>query len=346
MMPQLLAILIWVPAGVALFVFVYGRFILHLRNTQLKFVLILISLSGVAGLCFLTALLSGWSAWLLLPGCVLLAAVAVEVQRLVIRHRCRASKPVEARNTNISLFKPFTTLDLAMRRYDVRAPGWRGGRLRVAQISDLHVHSGLPMAHYHEVMDCVRGMEPDLLLITGDFLTQYESLGLLADALSGAAARLGVYGILGNHDHWEGGAEVSGVIRAAGIRLLGNGWERVDHDSGVILSGCEEPWGQGPWQPPPAGGDPVLVLTHTADNIYRIARTKPLAVFAGHYHGGQAVLPGWGPIIIPSRLGRRFTHGHFALGGTHLFVTAGVGAAFPPVRIFCKPEVLVVDFCG
>jgi predicted MPP superfamily phosphohydrolase len=88
------------------------------------------------------------------------------------------------------------------------------------------------------------------------------------------------------------------------------------------------------------------MLTHTADNIYEISKTRPVAVFAGHYHGGQIVLPGIGPPIVPSRFGRRFHHGHYKVNGTRLFVTSGIGSAFPPVRIYCKPEILIVDFAA
>jgi predicted MPP superfamily phosphohydrolase len=31
------------------------------------------------------------------------------------------------------------------------------------------------------------------------------------------------------------------------------------------------------------------------------------------------------------------------VNGTHLFVTAGIGSAEPPVRLWCQPDVLVVD---
>jgi len=345
MILHLLAILLWVPAAVALSVFVYGRFILHLRNTRLKFALILVSMFGFVGLSFVVALTAGWSEWLLVPCCVLLIAFAVETHRLMLRRRCRGSKPVETENAGISVFRPFTTFDLAMRRYEVHEPLLHGHPLRVVHISDLHVHAGIPMSHYQKVVRRVSELEPDLVFITGDFITQRKSIPLLSDALYGLAARLGVFAVLGNHDIWEGEDEVAGVIQSMGIHLPGNHWERIDHAGGVIISGCQDPWGEEPWEPSSSKEElPVLILTHTADNIYRLAEKKPLAVFAGHYHGGQAVLPVWGPIIIPSKLGRRFAHGHFIIDPTHLFVTTGVGAAFPPIRIYCQPEIMVVDF--
>ena len=50
-----------------------------------------------------------------------------------------------------------------------------------------------------------------------------------------------------------------------------------------------------------------------------------------------------GSIVIPSIYGRRFDHGHFVIKGTHLFIASGVGAANPPVRIYCQPDIFIVD---
>ena len=89
----------------------------------------------------------------------------------------------------------------------------------------------------------------------------------------------------------------------------------------------------------------MLVLSHTADNIYALNRAGADAVFSGHYHAGQIRVPGLGSLVVPSMFGRRFDHGHFNVDGTHLFVTAGIGSA-PALRIYCKPDVYIVDISG
>jgi predicted MPP superfamily phosphohydrolase len=86
----------------------------------------------------------------------------------------------------------------------------------------------------------------------------------------------------------------------------------------------------------------VLVLSHTPDNIYAL-RGRAKVVFSGHTHGGQWRIPGVGALVVPSKFGRRFDRGHFSVDGTELFVSAGLGADFPPVRVYCQPELLVVD---
>jgi hypothetical protein len=69
----------------------------------------------------------------------------------------------------------------------------------------------------------------------------------------------------------------------------------------------------------------------------------PAVVFAGHLHAGQIRLPYFGPVIVPSNYGRQFAQGHFLVRKTHLFVSAGVGAAAPPLRVWCQPEIIVVN---
>ena len=70
-------------------------------------------------------------------------------------------------------------------------------------------------------------------------------------------------------------------------------------------------------------------------------------IFAGHTHGGQVCVPGYGALITncdldPARVKGLSTHtagGHTA----HLHVSAGVGTSpFAPYRFACRPEVTLL----
>jgi predicted MPP superfamily phosphohydrolase len=306
-----------------------------------------VSLVGMTTIPIAAGILAGLSWWMLVPSGLLLALGLDEVRRVVLSATYRGAGPVEARDAGIRLLRPITTCDLAFKRYEVRTGSVPDGRLRVAHVSDLHVNDKLARDYYLAVFELAGRTEPDLLFITGDFVTKAEFIPLLGEILQGARAATGTYGVLGNHDYWVGRAAVAEAVGAAGVTLLGSGSTGVQTGNGVgvVLSGCEDPWGEHAWQPPAvSGAEPVIVLAHTADNIYRLSRAGVTAVFSGHYHGGQGVIPGWGPVIIPSRYGRRFFYGHYVVGETHLFVTSGVGASSPPLRVYCQPELVVVDF--
>jgi uncharacterized protein len=170
---------------------------------------------------------------------------------------------------------------------------------------------------------------------------------------------------LGNHDYWASGDEVADAVRSAGVtwlgdrclRLLvqnntgrtaaGSPGEAISKGSPLRVCGCERPWSPQEWHAPALEtGELTLWLTHTPDNIYELSGPAVAAVFAGHYHAGQIRLPGLGSVVVPSAYGRLFDHGHFVVNGTHLFVTAGVGAAVPPFRVYCQPDVFIVDIRG
>jgi predicted MPP superfamily phosphohydrolase len=175
-------------------------------------------------------------------------------------------------------------------------------------------------------------------------VSRIESVPLLAEIFAGRLhPRFGVYAVLGNHDFWTAPDAVRRTLSAAGVTLLGTGCAQLPESLGrIAVCGTEAPWGPKRDASLPAGGL-SLVLSHTPDNIYELATLGASVVFSGHTHGGQLRLPGLGALIIPSRYGRRFDEGHFLVGSTHLFVSSGLGADEPALRVYCRPDVIIVD---
>jgi predicted MPP superfamily phosphohydrolase len=347
LMEQLLAVFVFWAAGTGLFFFLLNRWVLMLYDYKAKTPVLLLVLVVLYG----GGAWWGWRAgfsplfWGAL-GLLLLLTVG-ELRRLHLRRQLNGAPPVWQENVAEQLHEPFTTTTLAIRHYEVRLPAWRGPRLRIAHVSDFHVNGMLPDEHYRLVMERVRQAEPDLIFYTGDFLSDDTSYAAhLPALLGGVRGKLGAFAILGNHDYWSDPSKVTAALQQAGIQTLENGFQTLEIGGArLALWGCEDPWGPTRWSPPavtPAGGL-VLALAHSGDNIYRLARAGAHAVFSGHYHAGQWRLPGLGPLMVPSRFGRRFDHGHFVVKGTHLFVSAGIGITRIPFRIYCRPDVLIVD---
>ena len=344
------SVFISIVAVACVYLFFLNRVLIQLRDARHKSWLIrgggLVSLGIGAALGYLAA----GTPWLLLPIAVLLITALGELQRWLIRRRCRGAAPVEVENVGVSWRKPNTTTDFALARYAVNVPSWRGPALRIAHVSDLHLNSHLPLAYYERVMHRVADAQPDLIFFTGDFVTDPQYVNLLPGVLALARGRLGTFGVLGNHDYWADPAAVAATVGATGVTLLRDAAVRVPVGEGrhILIAGCESPWSS-PTPPPiarPAPGELALLLTHTPDNVYRLSRLGYAAIFAGHYHGGQIRIPGLGSLVVPSKYGRRFDHGHFVVNSTHLFVTAGVGSAEPPLRLWCQPDVFIVDVAG
>ncbi len=335
-------------SGAALFLFLYNRWLLLMRDGYRKHIVTrtLIALFAVAPT--LGGLWLGPGPWLAAPVGVLVLFLIGELRRVDLRSQCRGAGPVAESGPPVSLRRPFTTLDLHVRRYTLPLPGWTGERFRIVHLSDFHLNRMLPADYYARTMRQAVDCEPDIVLLTGDFVSETRHIPLLPPVLQHLRAPSGVFASLGNHDFWTDPAAVRDALEQAGVTLLGNLEQRVRRPGGgaIVLSGCEDPWNPAPWHAPSLRrGDVLVVLSHTADNIYRLNAAGANVVFAGHYHAGQLVVPGIGPLAIPSRYGRRFDHGHYLVDGSHLYISAGMGVHFPPVRLYCPPDLLVVDLC-
>ena len=280
-----------------------------------------------------------------LPFAVLLLAFENEASQRWARHRYAASAPLRTSGARTSLLRPVTTTDLVTHFYELRSNALSVPRLRVVQASDLHVNQRLPEEYFVNALAAVAAQKPDLVLLTGDYVSFPENLRLLARLLPGRLpAPLGVYAVLGNHDYWTDAPAVREILHSAGITLVSGTCARLPDAVGrVAVCGTDAPWGP-KLSTPLAQRDLSLVLSHTPDNIYDLSALGASVVFSGHLHGGQMRVPGMGALVVPSRYGRRFDQGHFRVSDSDLFVSTGVGADDPPLRLYCPPDLVVVDF--
>lgn len=343
-MLSLLSILLNAAAGFCIFVFMLIGRLLHIPDSRAKNCVIL----AVLGLCvlgpaFAASRLPGAPLLLIAAGVVGLT-LGIEGGKMALARVWRGSPPIGSLVHRVHLLRPVTTTDLDTHRFEVSIPRWKGSRLRIAHLSDLHVTPGLPLDYYRRVFDAVDAAAPDLCFITGDFVSHEGHLELLAQVLR-PAGRLGSFAVLGNHDFWIGAESVASVVRNAGIDLLIGASRAIGHRGAPVrITGCNEPWLPRFTVSPPVENESLhLMLAHTPDNIFRLAREAADCVFAGHCHAGQFRLPPVGSLVVPSVYGRLFDHGHFNIRGVHLFVTSGIGSATPPVRLYCRPDIFIVD---
>jgi predicted MPP superfamily phosphohydrolase len=325
---------------------VINRIIIHWVDGPWKTaVMDLLALGFAAG-----AAASVWRArrasWIRVWIAVLALFAVGEMRRAWLRHEYQADSMIRS-----AIWHPVTTTDLAVRTFVLSVPGLTAARVRVLHLSDLHVMEGFE-DYTDQIGQQMRALAPDLIVMTGDYLSRADRLSLLARWLERIPhARYGAYAVLGNHDYWSGDPDgVRAALAQAGVRVLGGDCISVDVATASVVRVCgtEVPWGPDYTTTIDHHASPVatLILSHTPDNVYAHHEQGVTALFAGHTHGGQFRLPFFGAVVVPSRYGRRFDEGHFVVDGTHLYVSAGVGADDPPLRLWCRPELVVVDLVG
>ena len=244
-------------------------------------------------------------------------------------------------------------------------------RFRIVHLSDLHVARPRDKARLLEAMALAVRQRPDLIAITGDFVTHHphEIAADLVEILRAARAPDGVVSVLGNHDHWTDATFVRRVLRDAGVAELGNDvhtlrrggdalhiaglddvWEK-QHDLDRVLDRLPTPRRGAPFvatSPAPTTSATVL-LVHEPDFADTAAATGRFDLqLSGHSHGGQVSLPLLGPPLLPY-LARRYPRGPYRIGGADgapalvQYTNPGLGSVFPRVRFNCRPEVTLLE---
>jgi predicted MPP superfamily phosphohydrolase len=243
----------------------------------------------------------------------------------------------------------------------------------IVQLSDLHFDGlRLSEALLAEAIDASNRIEPDLVVLTGDYVTDDPApIHELAQWLQKLKSRLGTYAVLGNHDIVPSGAqsEITDALTKVGIQVL---WNQIAYPLGADLPlvGLADLWSR-EFKPVPVFASlhqeiPRIVLSHNPDSAVRLQPWRVDLQLSGHSHGGQIVIPGMGPFptwyqtvrrYIPKRLHRwvpymredcykvmqhwEWAQGLHHVGGNLLYVNRGLGT-YLPGRLFCPPEVTVI----
>lgn len=219
--------------------------------------------------------------------------------------------------------------------------------LRVAQLSDLHISSYTTAGDIERAAALAMRQSPDVIVLTGDFIWRevWQYAEELVEPLRTLRAPLGVYAVLGNHDHWEDAALATRVLAEAGVTLLLNQAVRLDAGAPLWLAGLDDVWERKHDMAAALAGAPddecKLLLVHEPDYADEAARYPVDLQLSGHSHGGQINLPGYGRPVLPY-LGRKYPAGLYQVGPLALYTNRGIGVIAPPVRFNCPPEVTLL----
>lgn len=247
--------------------------------------------------------------------------------------------------------------------------------VRVLHLSDLH----LTPRQRDKVAwaSSLASEEPDLVVVTGDNLGHADAVETVAEALAPFLALPGLF-VFGSNDYFAprpvnpfayftGPSRVRrarealpteslrGVLTDAGWRDLNNARTSLAVAGiDVTAVGVDDPHIGRDVMPSDDGvrGALHLGVVHApyARALGALRDDGADLVFAGHTHGGQVCVPGYGALVTNCDLDRRRVKGLSSWPGgpadadsTWLHVSAGAGTSpFAPVRFACRPEATVL----
>lgn len=243
-----------------------------------------------------------------------------------------------------------TSLQLDLPRLPAEFDGYR-----ILQVSDVHADEWMTPERLSEIVRLVNDQSPDLIAITGDFVTSEDFTEVSAsDAAPGLIEPLGrlkprdsTVAVLGNHDHWADPELVRRVIRDSGITDLSNAVHTVERkDVKLHVAGVDDVMENQDrldlvLDRLPSSGAAVL-LAHEPDFAGTSAATGRFDLqLSGHSHGGQIRLPLLGAPVLPP-LAREYPAGLYEVGEMVQYTNRGVGMIEPRVRFNCRPEITVL----
>jgi predicted MPP superfamily phosphohydrolase len=255
-----------------------------------------------------------------------------------------------------------------LRRFDVPVLAPDEEPLRILHLSDLHLMPG--QRRKQQWVADLAGLDPDLVVVTGDNIASPESLPGIARAYETLFGYPGVF-VFGSNDYkgpifknpltyfsrdheYVQGAELPveelrslltdagwldlnnarSLVKAGGrtVEIVGVGDPHVDLDDYDSVAGRVA-----------ATADLTVGLTHSPEPrvLDEMARDGFRLLLAGHTHGGQVCVPGVGALVTNCGLDRRMAKGLHRWPGTSawLHVSAGLGThPTAPVRFACRPE--------
>ena len=220
--------------------------------------------------------------------------------------------------------------------------------VELVHLSDLHASDKVPKSLIERAVDLAASASPDVICITGDFIT--TSTGFDASWYAAVLRRLvdraPTFAVLGNHDGgmWSGRstAEVERILSRAGVRLLANDSCKINCRGAVLqMAGVGDLWA-GNLDAATAFENadpecPTVLLSHNPDSKALLGAHPWDLMLSGHTHGGQVVVPvlGFSPAPVWDR---NYVAGLKRWQNRWIHVSRGVGNV-RGVRFNCRPEV-------
>ena len=223
---------------------------------------------------------------------------------------------------------------------------------KIIFVSDIHHGPYFSKDRVRKLVERINELNPDIILLGGDYVHRDPRyITPCFKELSKLKAKINVFGVLGNHDHWENAELTRHEMKNAGIKEIDNKaeWLYKDGDRfkiggvGDLMEGAQD---INPTIKDTEKNDFVILLSHNPDYFEKLETDKVDLMLSGHTHGGQVTLFGlWAP-LIPSTYGQKYRTGLVETVQTKILISNGIGTITPPVRFFARPQINVVNLRG
>ena len=231
--------------------------------------------------------------------------------------------------------------------------------LKIVFITDIHQNLWDSQGRTNKIIKTVNGLGADLVLLGGDYAMDAESAIAFFETMPLIQARLGVYGVVGNHDRNESSTDLQRLIQAmknAGVTPLVNEVTSMKvGQSALYIAGVDDLQKGDPDMEGVAarlsGDDFVILLGHNPDLLTDTVKAVDKngkshwfdLAFFGHTHGGQITL--FGKAVLSAfnpNSSTRYLSGWISENRAEILVSNGLGTVYVPMRLFAPAQINLV----
>lgn len=221
---------------------------------------------------------------------------------------------------------------------------------KIVQLSDFH---GAELVT--DIVETVREQKPDIITLTGDFITDEGDLPAVEQLVSQLTDICEVYFISGNHDFASGRiAELSDILSSCGVKYLKNEYVTIQRGGeSIVLAGVEDPNSWADLEPPDAflkrvraehPDDYIVLLGHRNYWMEKYPDLPVELILCGHAHGGIVRIPGVGGLLSTDRtLFPDYEAGMYDNGNYTMIVSRGLGNSISVPRLMNRPEIVSIE---
>lgn len=223
---------------------------------------------------------------------------------------------------------------------------------KIAQVSDLHNKSF--GKNNEKLLELLTEEDPDMIVITGDFVdSRRTDIDVALDFAEQIIKIAPVYFVNGNHEERLSKNEHNKLydgLEDLGVVVLDNDYRYIEtkDGQGFYLIGIDnKKLKRNTLKNLVKNLDEntlKILLAHRPQFIEKYSDAGIDIVFSGHAHGGQIRFPIVGGLLAPDQgFFPEYTNGEYKVDNTTMYVSRGLGNSIFPIRIFNRPDLLIVD---
>lgn len=226
---------------------------------------------------------------------------------------------------------------------------------KIIFISDIHSNRYFDSLDVANLVIQINELNPDIIILGGDNTDKDSTYSTpFFNEVKKLRAHLGIFSVLGNHDHWEGASFIQDGLVEAGVSICDNQsyWIHLGSDS-IKLGGVGDLWEDeqniNETIHDVDSDNFCILLSHNPDYIEQLESNLIDLILSGHTHGGQVTIFGLYAPVMPALwrphlpdTGQKYRYGWKEYNNIPIYITSGIGLGEFPFRFFSPPEIVEI----